>query len=507
MFNLKKININSKNEYIAMILENDAKELSLQANDKVKIFSSCGRNKKYLYCQVEIIDNIKKKTSHKNICLKKGDVGLLESAFEKLEIVENKKVSLSLAPKPKSVEYIKDKFNGKKLTEKKFEEIIKDIIDNKYSKVETTYFVLACTAHQLDIKETIGLTKAMVKAGRVLDFKTKKTDIIVDKHCIGGVPNNRTTMLIVPIVSAAGLKIPKTSSRSITSPAGTADTMEVLTNVDIELSKMHNIVNNVGGCIVWGGGLDLSPADDIIIQVEHPLEIDSQGQMIASILSKKKAAGATHVLIDIPIGKTAKVKTYLDGLTLKKKFEKVGSAINIKIKTIITDGSEPVGRGIGPLNEANDILSILKLEDSGLDDLKEKSLMMSAEIFEMAKFVKKGKGYKLAKEILESKKALKKFEEIIDKQGRKEKLNTAKYKFKYQSNLAGKIKSINNKKISKLAFILGAPEDKSAGLILNKKSSDIVKKTDTLFELHTNSKQKLKFAQNYINDNIIYKIK
>ena len=507
MFKLKKINLRTKNELIVLITEQDAKELSIKASDKIKVFGNYKGEEKYVICNVEIFENFKNSGIKKEY-LKTGEIGLLERAFEKLGLSENSRVSISLASKPKSLEYIRDKFKGKKLTEEQFLEIMTEIVNNNFSKVETTYFVLSTVAHQLTTKETIGLTKAMINVGKVLDFKDKSDEIVVDKHCIGGVPNNRTTMLIVPIVSSVGLKIPKTSSRSITSPAGTADTMEVLANVDVGISKMYEIVKKTNGCIIWGGNLDLSPADDIIIQVEHPLGIDSIGQMIASILSKKKSAGATHVLIDIPIGRTAKVRDYKKAEILKEEFEKVAKAIGLKIKVIITDGSEPIGRGIGPLNEAEDILSILKLEDTGLEDLKEKALKMSGEIFEMAKVVKKGRGYDLAKEILISGKAYRKFMEIIDFQGRKEVLKPAKYKYDFLSKVNGKVREINNKKISKLAFILGAPDDKAAGLRLNKKTGDVVIEGEKLFEMYSNSNQKMKFAKNYLKDNLdIYRIK
>ncbi len=504
MFKAKKVDINSKGEVFVFIHENDANELSLQANERVKVFKSDKKNRN-IVCEVKIIGNSIDKGGR--ACIKKNEIGLVESTFTKLNLIPGSKVSIAPASKPKSIEYVKRKFNGGRISAKEFEEIIQEIVDNKYSKVEITYFVLACTAHKLNMDEIIGLTKAMVNVGKSLNFKTNKNDIIVDKHCIGGVPNNRTTMLVVPIIAAAGLKIPKTSSRSITSPAGTADTMEVLANVDIGLSDMYSMVNKINGCIIWGGALDLSPADDLIINVEHPLEIDSEGQMIASILSKKKSAGSTHVLIDIPIGKTAKVKSYFDALKLKRKFEKVGKAIDLNIKVIITDGSQPIGEGIGPLNEALDVISILENRDNSPNDLKEKSLNMAGLIFEMSNKCKKGKGYNLAKEILESGKALEKFNEILEFQGKKKIPKEAKIQFEFKAKKDGKIKEIHNKKISKLAFILGAPEDSRAGLRLYKKSGDSIKKGETILRLYTNSKQKLNFAINYIEDNedfIIY---
>jgi len=313
-------------------------------------------------------------------------------------------------------------------------------------------------------------------------------------------------MIVTPIVAAAGLIMPKTSSRAITSPAGTADTMEVLTNVEISTSDMFNQVREIGTCIVWGGAVDLSPADDIIINVEHPLEIDCEGQMIASVLSKKKSAGSTHVLIDIPVGPTAKVNSQTEAERLATRFTKVGKAIGLNIRAIITDGTQPIGSGIGPLYEAKDVLKVMKNTDDCDQDLKEKSITMAGYMLDMAGLTKKGEGRTLAKNILEDGRALKKFNQIIDSQGRKELPNEGKYTATIKAPTSGLVKSINNKFVPKLAFILGAPKDPSAGLILHHKLQDFVKEDEELITIYTNSELKLKYAIAFAKDNEIYRI-
>ncbi len=495
MFSVKKFAIQNGNSLIALMHEADAKELSLFSKDKVKVI--CNDSKAFLICDLEVFDCDK----HCNLTLKKGELGLYEEAYARLTCSSKKRVSLIPAPKPKSLEYIRKKFDsGREIKEEEFKLIIEEILENKYSDVTKTFFVLACASHGLNDNEVISLTKAMINVGQVLDFKQKNSDIIVDKHCIGGIPNNRTTMIVIPIIAAAGLKIPKTSSRSITSPAGTADTMEVLANVEVPLTQMHSIVNEVNGCLVWGGGVSLSPADDIIIEVEHPLEIDSEGQMIASILSKKKCAGSTHVLIDIPIGKTAKISSHKKALELKRRFEKVGKAIGLEILAIITNGDEPIGNGIGPTQEALDVLSVLENKENAPQDLLEKSLQMAGIIFEMAKVTPKEKGYEFAKEILESGKALDKFNQIRDAQGRKELSAKTKFVEPILATKSGKIVSMHNKYISRTAFILGAPKIQKAGLRLHKKIGDTVKKGDVLMELYSESKLKVKYAKAYLQE-------
>lgn len=505
MFKAKKIEVDAAHNLIVILTQKDANELGIGSGERVSVQNQ--KTKKSVICQLEVLDYVKKKGSHKEIDLKIGEIGLFENAFEKLEIVFNQRVNLIPAKKPESIEFVRRKFLGERLNEEHFLEIMRDIVDNRFSEIETTYFVLACTINKLDEKETIGLTKAMVAVGKQLDFKVNPKDIIVDKHCIGGIPGNRTTMVVVPIIAAAGLTIPKTSSRSITSPAGTADTMEVLAKVDIELTRMFNIVKQTKGCIVWGGGLDLSPADDLIIHVEHPLELDSEGQMIASILSKKKSVGSTHVLIDIPIGKTAKVTDIYKAEDLKKKFERIGKGIGMEIIVLISDGKEPIGNGIGPLQEALDVMAVLKNEPGHPEDLKEKALVMAGLIFEMANISKKNQGYLLAKEILISGKALKKFDEILIAQGKQKELPKAKYSEVIKSNSKGKISSIHNKYVSKLAFVLGAPQDKAAGIRLIKKSHQEVQKGESLYTIYSNSELKLKYAKHFIENHEIYVIK
>lgn len=494
MFEVKKFSLENGRDLRAILTQKDANEIGLFPKDKIEVICSSNLNKRII-CDLEIFECIK----DCNVFLKRGEIGLYEEAYDKLKLSSKQRVKIIPAHSPHSLELIREKFRGKiKLTQKDFEEIIEEILENKYSDITKTFFVLACASHSLDDKETIGLTNAMVNVGKILEFKKEKNEIIFDKHCIGGVPNNRTSMIIIPILASLGIKIPKTSSRSITSPAGTADTMEVLANVEVGLSKMHDIVEKVGACLIWGGGVDLSPADDVIIEIEHPLEIDSEGQMIASILSKKKCAGATHVLLDIPIGKTAKVNSEEHAMHLKKRFERIGKAIGLEIKVIITDGSEPIGCGVGPVLEAKDVIKVLSCAKDAPEDLREKSLMMAGIILEIAKHAKVGKGRDLAETVIESGLAMKKFEEIRIAQGKKELPSQAKYVEKMLAKKEGKIKSIHNKLISRTAFLLGAPNDKVAGLRILKKVGDSVKINEPILELHSNSKLKLEYGISYV---------
>ena len=209
----------------------------------------------------------------------------------------------------------------------------------------------------MDLQETIDLTRAMVGAGERIDWGRAP---IADKHCVGGLPGNRTTPIVVAIAAAAGLTMPKTSSRAITSPAGTADVMETLTRVDLDVPAMRRVVESEGGCFVWGGALTLSPADDVLVRVERSLDLDSDAQLVASVLSKKIAAGATHALIDIPVGPTAKVRTEEHAQRLQALLEQVAAAHGLQLRALRTCGAQPVGAGVGPALEAHDVLAVLR---------------------------------------------------------------------------------------------------------------------------------------------------
>ena len=332
----------------------------------------------------------------------------------------------------------------------------------------------------------------MLEAGEQLCWNEP---LVVDKHCIGGILGNRTSMLVVPIVTAHGMLIPKTSSRAITSPAGTADTMEVFANVELDIKKLHDIVRKHRACLAWGGSAQLSPADDIMIAVERPLGIDSIGQMVASILSKKLSEGSTHLLIDIPVGPTAKVRQMRQAQRLRKLFEFVGDQLAIHLEVIITDGRQPVGTGIGPALEARDVMQVLQNSPSAPDDLRQKSLRLAGRLLEFDPNVRGGKGYSIARDILDSGRALEAMNAIIEAQGvQSKKFDLGKLSHEVLSPTDGVVVSIDNLQMAHIARFAGAPIDKGAGVDLFKKLGDKVKKGAPLYRIHAEFPADFKFA-------------
>lgn len=487
----KILDIETGGSPIVILNYKDSMRFDLHPEDRVKIRCD-GKVMK------AIIDIAHTKT------VSPGQIGFFSEAAETLRIKKNQIVTLQLDDKPASLHYIRKKLDGGTLTKKEIRTIVDDIVANNLSNIELTYFVSACYSRTMTDEETILLTKAMVESGETLKLN-KKT--IFDKHCIGGVAGNRTTMVVVPIIAAAGLICPKTSSRSITSPAGTADTMEVLTNVKIDLKKMKTIIGKTNACLIWGGALNLAPADDKIIRVERPLSIDAESQLIASIMAKKLSVSSTHILIDIPIGKGAKVETMAEALKLKHGFEIIGEKLGRFIKVIITDGSQPVGNGIGPALEARDVLWLLMRDPRGPKDLEKKSVFMAARIFEMAGIPN---GEEKARNILDSGVAFKKMKEICIAQGLKtldpDKLLLGKFVAHITAPKPGRVKEINNNFISKVARVAGAPEYSGAGLYLYKHKNDRVKKGDVLFTIYSGNQQKLGYALELAKSMSPYKI-
>lgn len=425
------------------------------------------------------------------------EIGLCLYAFDRLGLPEGTEVEVSPPQPTYSVQHVKSKLAGRRLSQAQLDEIVADIVDDRYSKVELTSFVIACAQNRLDRDEIVALTRAMVRHGRTLDWRTP---MVVDKHCIGGLPANRTTPIVVSIVAAFGLPIPKTSSRAITSPAGTADTMEVLADVRLSFEEMRDVVRREGGVIAWGGALDLSPADDIIIQVERPLGIDSEGQMVASILAKKKAAGATHVLLDVPVGPTAKVRDRAAAERLKGLFEYAGAALGLTVKVVFTDGLQPMGRGIGPLLEAEEVLRVLENAPDAPRDLREKSLFLAGQVIEFSPGVAAGEGEGIARSLLESGRALEKFNRIRRAQGWRDPPPRSPTFVDVPAERAGVVRAVDNERIAQVAKIAGSQAAPRAGVLLFRKLGEPVAAGEPLFRIYAEHEAELGFARRCVAD-------
>ncbi|MCD1294725.1 AMP phosphorylase [Methanocella sp. CWC-04] len=466
--------------YEVIINTVDAEELGIHAGDRVQV-----KNRDTLTAVVETTDGI----------VTPGRLGVYREAWEALKAVPDEIVDVLPASRPKSISFIKKKMDREKLTNDEMHDIIADIVEGNITEVELTAFVTASYMHGMDNDEIEWMTRAMVKTGDQISFDTHP---IMDHHSIGGVPGNKISLCIVPIIAASGLLIPKTSSRAITGAGGSADLMEILAPVSFNADEIKKMTTQVGGCLVWGGATNIAPADDRIINVEYPLSIDPKSQLLASVMAKKFAVGADTMVLDIPMGNQTKIPTIQEGRKMARDFMELGDRLGMKIECAISYGGNPIGRAIGGGLEVKEALVMLE-SFTGPRSLLEKTINISGMMLEMGGMAQKNEGAKMAQELVKSGKALEKFKEIIEIQGGDPKITSEDVPVgdKVATVLSpkdGYVLDIFNKSLVQVCRIAGAPHDKGAGILIHKKKGEYVKKGDGLFTIYAEKEWKLDSA-------------
>lgn len=478
---------------VAMLNDKTAKKMGVHVQDKISI-KTISSHPRELFTILDVVKGM----------VKENEIAVSSELQERLGLRIGQKVDVTLALTPKSLSFIKKKLDGDILSKKEIFEIIKDITENSLSEAEVALFVSGMYKQGMNLKEIVYLIEAILGTGSQLKLKSK---YIGDKHSVGGIAGNRTTPIVVSICASAGIVMPKSSSRAITSPAGTADVIETIAHVEFSMKELKKIVRKTGACLIWGGALGIVPADSKIIQVEKVLGIDPEAQLLASIMSKKLAMGSKYIVIDIPYGKTAKVNKK-KALELKRKFLQIAKHFHVKVSCLLVPAKEPMGSGVGPALELVDVIKVLNPEEKGPKDLEEKSLLLAGELLEMTKKAKKGKGIEKAKEILGSGKAFEKFKEIIKAQGGDIKnIKEAKFKKDLVAKRAGKIFEIDNKKINSLARTAGCPLDKSAGLYIYHNVGERVNRKEKIITIYSESKSRLNQAIRFYKEKNPIKIK
>ncbi|MBS0297111.1 MAG: thymidine phosphorylase family protein [Proteobacteria bacterium] len=422
------------------------------------------------------------------------EAGLSEAAWTQLKAKEGETLSVRHAPDLAFAGALRRRIFGHRLATADFSGLIGEVAAGRLSEIQLAAFLTACSTLPLDDHETLGLTRAMVEVGERLSWPQA---LVLDKHSIGGLPGNRTTPIVVAIVAAHGLTIPKTSSRAITSPAGTADTMETLTRVDLSLDEIRKVVEHEHGCLAWGGAVNLSPADDVLIRVERALDIDPEGQLIASVLSKKIAAGATHAVIDMPVGRTAKVRDEETAARLMDRLARIARTLGLEAHVVVSDGSQPVGRGIGPALEARDVLAVLQNQADAPADLREKAVMLAAALLELGGAAPQGAGPVLAEAAIADGRAWRKFQAICEAQGGLREPPHASHHKPLLAGAAGMVADIDNRRLGRLAKLAGAPDAKAAGVEMHVRLGDQVGARQPLLTVHAESAGELDYAMAY----------
>ncbi|MBI5229591.1 thymidine phosphorylase, partial [Candidatus Micrarchaeota archaeon] len=403
---------------------------------------------------------------------------------------------LEVTTRPPSLDFIKKKLDGGVLTGEEIKQIIDDIMGQRLSDAEISAFISGIYTKGMSMDETASLTTAIYLSGETLVFKKKP---VVSEHSVGGVNGDRVSILLVAIIASLGLTIPKTSSRAISSAAGTADVIEVFAPVALEKKRIEDTVNKTGGCLAWGGALCIAPAEEKLIKIRNSLRLDPKSLLLSSILAKKKAEGAQYVLVDVPCGRGAKVERIEEARSLAREFEAIGAHLGMKVDCVITDGSEPLIREIGPNLEGRAVLRALSSRGREEPQLVEKACLMSGVLLRMVKGITKEEGYNIAMQQILSGRAFEKFKEIIRAQGgnpriRVEDIPLGRFSKKIRSEEEGKISHIDNVNVSRICRVLGAPSDKKAGLVLKVNKGDEIKRGTELFELYAENEAKLNRA-------------
>lgn len=421
------------------------------------------------------------------------EIGLSEAAWELLGRRDGEWVAISHPPPLHSMSAVRRRIFGGEIGQRGFDEIVRDVVAGRFSDVQLAAFITAGSALPLSDDETYALTRAMAAAGDQMRWDREA----IDKHSVGGLPGNRTTPIVVAIAAAAGLTIPKTSSRAITSPAGTADAMATVTRVDLGLAEMRKVVDAEGGCLVWGGALRLSPADDLFIGVERQLDVDPEGQLIASVLSKKIAAGARRLVLDIPVGPTAKVRNIATARRLKRRMIDIAGRFGVQAVCVFSDGKQPVGLSIGPALEMIDVLAVLRLHDDAPQDLRDRGLALAAVMLELGGVAPRGEGRRRATALLEDGSAYRKFERICLAQGGFHEPPRARLHEVIPAPASGRVRAIDNRKIARIAKFAGAPDSPAAGLRMHVRLGDAVHRGAPLISLFAETEAELAYALDY----------
>jgi thymidine phosphorylase len=431
--------------------------------------------------------------------LRRDEIALSEAAWTMLGAVEGDEVEVRHPPVLESLAHLRAKVHGNRFDYAALRALMEDVGRGLLSDIHVASVVSVSAGASLDFDETVALTRAMVDVGERIDWGASP---VMDKHCIGGLPGNRTTLLVVPIVTACGVLMPKMSSRAITSAAGTADAMETLAPVSLDLAAMRRVVEREGGCIAWGGATRISPADDMLIRVERPLNLDSEGLLVASILSKKAAMGSQRVLVDLPVGPLTKVRSASAAEALSLSLVSVGAALGLQVRTVFTDGTQPVGRGIGPALEAMDVMAVLERSPGAPAALRERALLLAAMVLEMAGKAAPGEGQTLAREVLDDGRALAKFIAICEAQGGLRIPPKAAHTHELTAPVSGLVSAIDTRLVARTAKLAGAPRDPAAGATMHVNVGDRVELGQPLFTLHAESPGELQYALSFVRSQL-----
>lgn len=401
------------------------------------------------------------------------------------------------------IDIIEKKRDKQKLTKEEIEYFVKQYTNGEVTDYQAAALIMAIYINGMDMEETTNLTLAMASSGEKLDLSDiSKT--VVDKHSTGGV-GDKITIILMPIIASLGIPVAKMSGRGLGFTGGTVDKLESIPgyNTSIDIDKFKENVKQIGISII-GQTLNLAPADKKIYALRDTIAcIENMPLIASSIMSKKIAAGADKIVLEVTTGKGAFMKTKSDAIKLAETMRDIGKLAGRETICVLTNMNQPIGKAVG--NTLEIIETIESLKGNMEDDVKEFVTTLGAYIIKLS-----GKNNDISEnremilENIKNGKAYDKFIELVKMQGGDttyieniEKFQKAKYIIPVISNKTGFVSELNALSIGKISVELGAGRvkkeddiDKSVGIILNKKIADKVKAGEILAYVHANNEEK-----------------
>lgn len=408
----------------------------------------------------------------------------------------------------RAFDIIAKKRDKKELSKEEIEFFIEGYTKGEVTDYQTSALLMAIYLNGFSKEETVNLTMAMIKSGDVVDL-SEINGIKVDKHSTGGV-GDKTSLILVPMVAAAGGKVAKLSGRGLGHTGGTLDKLEAIPGFDINVSK-ENFINfvNKSGLVIAGQTQNIVPADKKIYALRDvTATIDSIPLIAASIMSKKIASGSDAILLDVKYGDGAFMKTKEDAEKLAEAMVSIGKGLNRNTSAAITLNGEPLGYAIGNALEIQEVIEVLS--DRGPEDLRELCLRLGAQMLKLSNIeVDVNKGRAILEEVLKNGKALEKLKELVANQGGdvsviedKNLFTIAKIAHEVKAQEKGYVYELNAEKVGIASLLAGAGRetkddviDYGAGIILSKKMGSYVNEGDILATIYTSDMSRIEKSE------------
>lgn len=400
------------------------------------------------------------------------------------------------------VDLIEKKRDGNELSKEEIEYIVTNYTNGKIPDYQVSALLMAIFYQDMTNEEITNLTLAIANSGDVIDLSSLE-GIKVDKHSTGGV-GDTITLILAPLVASVGVTVAKMSGRGLGYTGGTLDKLEAIPGFQIELSDeaFVRIVNESKVAVIGQSG-NLAPADKKLYALRDvTATVDSLPLIASSIMSKKIAAGADAIVLDVTTGDGAFMKNIEDARRLAKTMTSIGKLANRETVAVISDMSEPLGEAIG--NSLEVVEAIETLQGNGPEDLVEMCYALGSQMVVLAGKAKTiDEARTLLQEALESGKALAKFKEMIQNQGgdptiveKPERILTARYTMELPAKQSGVVSKIVANELGIAAMMLGAGRktkeddiDHAVGLKLHKKIGDTVTKGESLLTIYSNDEE------------------